>query len=235
MYAFDSRIRYSEVDRNERLTLPGIINYFQDCSIFHSESIGFGVSRLKEEERGWILSGWQIVMERYPTLGETVRVCTWPTSFKGILGERNFLMMDKAGNHVAYANSVWVYMDRRKGRPVKPDEEEIKAYGMEKPLDMDYASRKIPLPGQSQEGECFQVRKYHIDTNEHVNNCQYVQMALEVLQEEMMVRQLRVDYKKSAVYGDIILPKIAKEKERTVVELCDREGMLYAVVELIGE
>lgn len=233
MYAFDSRIRYSEIDHNEKITLPGIINYFQDCSIFHSESIGFGVSRLKEEERGWVLSGWQIVVERYPALGETVKVCTWPTSFKGVLGERNFLMMDKDGAHVAYANSVWAYMDRKKGRPVKPGEEEINAYGMEEPLLMDYAPRKISLPARSREGKSFPVRKYHIDTNEHVNNCQYVQMALEALEEEMKVRQLRVEYKKSAVYGDRILPKIAREAERTVVELCDMEGSLYAVVELM--
>ena len=79
------------------------------------------------------------------------------------------------------------------------------------------------------------MRKYHIDTNKHVNNCQYVQMALEALEEDLSVRQLRVEYKKSAVYGDMILPKIAREEERTVVELCDKEGNPYAVVELIGE
>lgn len=235
MYVFESRIRYSEIDRNERITLPGIINYFQDCSIFHSESIGLGVSRLKEEGRAWVLSGWQIVVERYPELGEPVRICTWPTSFKGAMGERNFLMLDEQGKHAAYANSSWVYMDRSKGRPVKPSEEEAERYGLEEPLDMEYAPRRIALPEQTAEGERFPVRKYHIDTNEHVNNCQYVQMALEALGEELNVRQARVEYKKSAVYGDRILPRIAKEKERTVVELCDTEARPYAIVEFIGE
>ena len=101
MYAFDSRIRYSEIDHKERITLPGIINYFQDCSIFHSENIGFGVNRLKEEKRAWILSGWQVVVERYPALGEAVKVCTWPTGFKGAVGERNFLMLDAEGKKAA--------------------------------------------------------------------------------------------------------------------------------------
>ncbi len=235
MYAFDSRIRYSEIDQSERITLPGIINYFQDCSIFHSESIGFGVNRLKEEGRAWVLTGWQIVVERYPRLGETVKVCTWPTGFKGALGERNFLMRDAEGRRAAYANSIWAYMDKEKRRPIKPSEEEIKGYGMEEPLEMDYAPRKISLPQRMEEGERFQVRKHHIDTNDHVNNCQYVQMALEALPEEMEVCQARVEYKKSAVYGDIILPRTAKEKERTVIELCDTEGKPYAIVELIGE
>ena len=76
------------------------------------------------------------------------------------------------------------------------------------------------------------MRKYHIDTNEHVNNCQYVQMALEMLPGDIQIRQARVDYKKSAVLGDMIRPRLSEEKDRTVVELCDEDGKPYAVVEL---
>lgn len=42
-YHFDSRIRYSEIEADGHLTMPGVIDYFQDCCIFHSESIGKGV------------------------------------------------------------------------------------------------------------------------------------------------------------------------------------------------
>ena len=42
MYSIESRIRYSETDKNEELTLPAIIDYFQDVAIFHSEDIGAG-------------------------------------------------------------------------------------------------------------------------------------------------------------------------------------------------
>ena len=97
---------------------------------------------------------------------------------------------------------------------------------------MKIESRKVAVPERLEERESFPVRKHHIDTNEHVNNCQYVQMALEVLKERMEVRQLRVEYKRSAVYGDVIYPRTAYEKDRTVVELCDEAGKPYAVVEL---
>ena len=53
MYAFDSRVRFSEADQHETITLPGIINYFQDCSIFHSEDIGVGIDYLKEKKKAW--------------------------------------------------------------------------------------------------------------------------------------------------------------------------------------
>ena len=160
---------------------------------------------------------------------------TWATSFKGILAERNFQMVDEAGQAVACANSVWTFMDMQKGRPVKPGQDEIDAYGIEAPLEMHYEPRKIRLPEKMTDGETFKVRKYHIDTNEHVNNCQYVQMALEAVEKELNVHQVRVEYKHSAVYNDSILPRVAEEDNRTVVELCDPEGHIYAVVEFTGE
>ncbi|MGN0331967.1 MAG: acyl-[acyl-carrier-protein] thioesterase [Lachnospiraceae bacterium] len=230
-YTIESRIRFSEIDHTRKVTLPAIINYFQDCSIFQSEEIGYGFSYLDEHKKAWVLSSWQIDIKRYPVLGEKIKVSTWATGFKGILGERNFCMRDEADRIVACANSLWVYMDMAKGRPTKPDTREIEAYGESKPLEMEEMSRKIELTENVTELSPFPVRKYYIDTNEHVNNCQYVQMAKEAMDEEKTVNRVRVEYKKSAVYKDVLYPKIGIEEDRTVVELCDEAGKPYAVVE----
>ena len=230
-YSFDTKIRYSETDNKRRLTLPGIINYFQDCTTFHSESIGVGVAYCEEKKRGWFLSSWQIIIERYPELAEPVSVHTWATSFKGMMGDRNFCICNQEGTKIAYANSIWVYMDLEKGRPTKPDPDDIARYGIGEPQDMGNMSRKIDIPGNGVEKESIQVRKYHMDTNGHMNNCHYVQIALDALEEDMIVSQLRVEYKKSAVYNDIIIPKVSKETERTVVELVGEDGKHCAIVE----
>lgn len=232
IYEFSGRVRYSEIDHRGTMTLPALINYFQDCSTFHSESIGLGMERLKQEKKAWVLSYWQIIVDRYPKLYEKITTGTFATEFKGLFGNRNFYMKDGEGRRIACANSIWVFMDLEKGRPCRPAEEDIAPYGVNEPLDMPYEDRKISVPEVFEDREPFPVRKYHIDTNEHVNNCQYVQMALEVLPGEMEVQNLRVEYKKSAIYGDMIHPKLAVEDERTVVELCDEAGKPYAVVEL---
>ena len=67
-YSFDSRVRYSEIGEDKKLTLNSIINYFQDCSTFHSESAGVGMEFLADKQQVWVLSAWQIVVERYPEL-----------------------------------------------------------------------------------------------------------------------------------------------------------------------
>lgn len=77
VYEFDTRIRYSEVGHGGCMTLPALINLFQDCSIFHSEAVGYGPARLKREHKAWVLTHWQLVVDRYPTVGESVTVGTW--------------------------------------------------------------------------------------------------------------------------------------------------------------
>ena len=105
-YSFTSRIRYSEIGEDGNLTLPGLINYFQDCSTFQSEAIGEGVAELKKRGCAWVLSAWQIHVHRYPSLGEAVKITTWASGFKGFLGMRNFTMETEDGEMLACANSI---------------------------------------------------------------------------------------------------------------------------------
>ena len=103
MYSFNSKVRYSEVGEDKKLSLNGIINYFQDCSTFQSEELKVGVDVLEELHRVWVLSSWQIVVERYPDLCEEITIATWPCYFQSFCGYRNFVMKDRKGQMLAYA------------------------------------------------------------------------------------------------------------------------------------
>ena len=89
MYSFQSRVRYSETDGRELLTLSAITDYFQDCGTFQSEELGLGVKYLQRSHMAWMLSAWQIVVEEYPKLGDGITVGTFPYGFKGFMGYRN--------------------------------------------------------------------------------------------------------------------------------------------------
>ena len=123
-YRFESRIRYSEIGENGCLTLPGILDYFQDCCTFHSESIGQGMDTVKKRSRAWVLSSWQVVVNRYPRLGERIVTTTAPYDFRGFLGMRNFTMDTCEGERLAYANTIWSNINTRTGHPEKLTEED---------------------------------------------------------------------------------------------------------------
>ncbi len=114
MYTFESRIRYSEVDEEQRLTLVSLIDYFQDCSTFQSEDLGVGFDYMERMHSAWVINYWQIQFLRRPALGENVRIGTMPYEFKGILGLRNFWMETAEGEKLAVANSVWSLLDMEK-------------------------------------------------------------------------------------------------------------------------
>ena len=230
MYSFHARVRYSEVGGDCRLSIPGIVNYLQDCSTFQSEDLKMGIEYLEQSRRAWWLSSWQIVIERCPQLGEEIVVSTWPYDFKGMYGYRNFTIRDSQGVCLVKANSVWFLFDTAAGRPVKVEERDIRGYqaGKEEKLDMEYAPRRIGLPEVYQTGRAVEVVRHHLDTNHHVNNAQYVAIAREALPEELRIREIRAEYKKAL--GDVLIPRISREENACTVVLCSREDTIYAVV-----
>ena len=56
MYSFDSRVRYSECDEGAMLSECALVNYLQDCSTFHSESVGLGVSYMIAHHYAWLIT-----------------------------------------------------------------------------------------------------------------------------------------------------------------------------------
>lgn len=233
MYTFDSRIRYSEVDSEGRLTMAALINYFQDCSTFHSEDLGVGVEYLREEHLVWVLSAWQIVVERYPELGEKVIIGTQPYDMKGFLGYRNFVMLDEKGEFLAKANSLWSLLNTDTGKPVPVPEVMIEKYVLAPRLDMEYAPRKIAVPGEGTVQESIVVKKHHLDTNHHVNNQQFLDMAMDYLPEDFCIRQVRAEYKKQAFLDDILVPRVVSMGEKIIVSLSDEAGAAYMTAEFI--
>lgn len=233
MYTFESRVRYSEIGEDGRITIRSIIDYMQDCTNFQSEDLGVGLDYHKENGLMWVLNSWQIVIDEYPQMGERISVGTQAYGFEKMFGYRNFLITNEEGKRIAIANSTWVLMDLKKGRPMMVTEEIGNVYGKAEPLEMEYAQRKIPLPESGQTMERYIVKEYHLDTNHHVNNGQYVTMAMEFLDSTETVRELRVEYKKQAVLGDEIVPVVYETPDGKIIALNSTDGKPYAVVNFL--
>ncbi|MBE5883576.1 MAG: acyl-[acyl-carrier-protein] thioesterase [Lachnospiraceae bacterium] len=235
MYTFDSRIRYSETDSEGKLTLDALLNYFQDSSTFQSEELDVGISYMRRNNLVWVLSAWQIVVERYPRLGEEVVIGTFPYDFKGFIGLRNFVMMTKEGEYLAKANSLWSLLSTESNKPTLPTAEMLAKYPLEDKLEMDYAPRKIAIPENGATEVPIVVKKHHIDTNHHVNNGQFVNMAMEYLPEGFSIRQMRAEYRMQAFLNDELYPYVARAEEGYVVVLRNQQDKPYVVVEFTGK
>ena len=235
MYKLNAKVRYSEANSKSRLTYHALLNYLQDSSTFHSEELGETGPELLKQNMAWILSFWQICIEEMPKISEDICVKTWPYHTKGLFGLRNFCMENVKGEQVVKANSIWVLIDPRNGRPIRIPEEVSSHYPDEPKLDMDYCDRKIAIPEVYEEMPAVTVPKYFIDTNNHMNNAKYVMVAEEYLPEDFSAKEIRVEYKKAAVLGDVIVPRVTIEDKKATVVLTDAAAKPYATVLFIGK
>lgn len=236
MYTFESRVRYSETDASGRLTPEKLIDYFQDCSTFQSEEKGIGVKAMRERGLAWIIVYWRVEILRMPCLGECVRVGTFPYEMKGGIALRNFLLETADGERLAVANSVWTLVESKSMRPVRIPEDVLECYHLGERLSMEYDSRKIRIPDlPASVGAEVTVREYHLDSNQHMNNGQYVRIAAGYLPAGKKIRTLRIEYRKQAVLGDRITPVLYEMAGNVCISLNAEDGKPYAVLEVVLE
>lgn len=241
MYSYTTRVRYSEITESRGASLLSIINYFQDCCTFEAEDRGVGIDWLNDHKTAWMLTSWQIKIDRRPKYCENIKVTTWACGFRFFLGKRNFTIENaETGELLVYAYSEWAYINTEKGLPEKNvPEEEFEAYGMADPLDKEFEKGKIKLPEDAELIQCepITVTDQYIDTNHHVNNGQYISIAMTALPEDIFIRSddlkgLRAEYKLQSVKGDVLYPYRAEEAgDGAVVILKDEDDKVRLIAE----
>ena len=245
MYEFDSRVRYSELAADKRLSLVSIINYFQDCCTFEAEEKGVGLKVLDKNHTAWMLINWHIKIDRRPDFNEKIHIKTWACNFRHFIGERNFTITSDDGELLIYSFSRWAYVDTEKGEPVKSiPKEELDAYGISEPLDAEFKKGKIKVPGEMTATDPIKVTAGNLDTNHHVNNGEYMELAMSAVSEYLIneeadssvslndIAEIRAEYKLQSVLGDVIYPYVSMEDKIIYVVLKDDEGNSKLIVEL---
>lgn len=231
MYTYEMNAGYSVMDATLCMTIPAILDCFQDAAIFEAENGRITVDYLYGRHLAWLLSSWQIVIDRRPKLNERIGIATAPYDFRGFLGYRNFTMTGADDTVIVRAASIWTLVDTQKGCPVRPAQEMQDGYELAPKLEMAYAPRKIALLGDGEEREHFTVRRYQIDSNHHMNNVEYVRLAMETLPKQAEIREVRAEYKKAARCGDSVTAVVTEADDVHQVVLKDAAGGVYAVVE----
>lgn len=240
MYSFEGRIRYSECDATGRLSPVALINYLQDCSTFQSAGMAPGLPGLAERGLAWALAAWQVEIDELPAFGTRVTTSTWCYAMRRTHALRCFEMTDARGRSLARADSQWLVFDTASGTAARvPDDQ--RAYVSDEPrLDMAPFERRLDCAAEGLGGEALRVREHHLDTNRHVNNAQYVLLALDALADLGHAvplgegGRLNVQYRRMARLGDPVVPVAHACAGGWVVDLTDGQGSTWALVRAQG-
>ncbi len=229
---FESRVRFSEVDGTRHLSIKSIVDYMQDACTFQSEDLGETIEYLNSQGIAWLLASWQVEVLKRPKLCDHLVISTWPSKMKGFFAYRCHSIESPEGEVYARGNSIWFLIDQHTQHPIKIGEEQKRLYEPEDRLDMPFAPRRVKLSGEPEVLPPMEVEKFRIDTNGHVNNSQYIQIAEECLPTDYQdYSRVRVEYVNGAKAGDILIPKRCRAEDSVTVDLSMPDGKSYAIVE----
>ena len=234
-------IHYYEVDIHKRALMTSIINYLGDMAMYQSEILGVGIDHLKENDLAWVLYKWDITMNTYPLLNETIKVQTSAYSFRRFYAYRKHEIIDEKGNIIGHANSVWILINLGRRRPVRILEGMYEAYGIDDSKNEPIEIEDIQAISQVDSEKSFQVRYSDIDTNMHVNNVKYVAWALETVPKDIVLnyelKNIKVTYEKETRYGETIKvnTEIIREENKITCrhKIINEEGSTLTLLESI--
>ncbi len=170
----EHRIGLFDIDYQFKPQVQSIARLFQECSTFHSDSVGAGTEFLIERGLIWFLNRIEIEFFRYPKLFEDVKVITWSRGFKRFKGFREYLMTSPAGD-IARGTSVWIFFDVKRNRISKIPQDILDCYHNEsEKWFADEIDAWKPCGKISPENQMdFSLRYSDFDVNGHVNNTIY--------------------------------------------------------------
>ena len=163
-----------------------ILTAMQEAAGMHSELLGCGREPLLKQNAVWVLTRSEVQMDRYPVVGETICVETFPMPNRRWFFPRYYIFKTDEGEVLGKASTLWVLLDpaTRKMLPPGgvtdriPDNSDLTP-----PMGM-------PATVEAVEGEMqifSRVPAYtDLDVNQHVNNTRYADWACDALGIECM-------------------------------------------------
>ena len=220
MYSLKYKVTTSTCDSEGRLKLYSALQMMQDCSEMWIDSEPEVKAYFARENMAQLLASRQVEALRVPSYKEELTVTTSVYGMKPMFGFRNTFIYDADGRPCYRTWSMGAFVDKVTGKLKRVDDRVANSLLIEPQLEMNYRDRRIILPKDN--GETFapvKVMRADIDYNRHVNNANYIRMAMELLPDDFEIKGLRVEYHVAAKLGDTLTPTIFGIEDGFVVAL----------------
>ncbi len=106
------------IDFNGHLNNLTYLQWMQDVATAHSAAQGWDLARYRATGSSWVIRSHTVEYLRPAFAAETLLLLTWITGFAEQQSLRKYLYLRGTDRKVvARAETMWVYVDARQGRP----------------------------------------------------------------------------------------------------------------------
>ena len=189
-------------------TMKYLLEKYEDIAWINAGINGFG---LKNDNRGygWFLIKYSLSFEKQVDTSY-MDIKTWPYFTGAVSCGRCFELRNSLGVKLGEASSLWGVVDIKSKRILSP----YKVFNISPSAAIKDGSKKFVFPKLSEEFSSgsslkkidIDVNKHDmIDSNNHVNNTDYVVFLLDPVEESFYItnyiKHIDIHYKKQILYG----------------------------------
>lgn len=231
MYDYHTQLTTSSVGPDGLQSLASAITMMQDCSLAWLESEPVMTAYLEREHVAMLLASRQLEVCRRAQLNEKLKVTTSIFAFNRLMGYRNTCIYDADGALVAKSRGVGVFVSRDTGKTMRLPQDVVDSLVYDPEIPVDVSAKKIRVPdAEPDRVERIRARYSDLDFNGHVNNAQYIRMAVDADPTLADVRRMAVEYRLAAHVGDTIAVQAWDVNDKTIVRLANEDDKPYVVM-----
>lgn len=233
-------ISFRDVGKSNKLTNKALLGFLEDVAGNHSTIAGYGLNDIEKTGVTWVLLNWKVKIFNNPLYGETISIKTWARDTTKFYTYRDFEVYNKNSELIAIATSKWTLLDAKTMSLIKISDEVIAPYQIEtkKVFCEEPEPNKIMIPNEVSSISNYIVQRKDIDINGHVHNVTYMDIAYEVLPEEVYktidCNSFEIMYKKETKLGETVKCFYSKlDNTHYIVMKTEDEKAVHCIVKLV--
>lgn len=235
IYCSNYKIGLEDIGRNNEATNKALLAIMQDIACLHSASVGYGILEIEAKKRAWMLLDWKMEVIKRPKYNDDINVETWSRKVERLYAYRDFQLKDKEGNIIAIGTSRWIFVDTDRKRPVRLTADIADLYESETDKNVFLEEMEDIKCGDYLFKKDYCVQRRDIDINQHMNNLSYLDMAYEILPEDIyntkVFNNIRIVYKKEILYGEKVECYYEEQNNKHIIT-AKSQGKINAIIEL---
>lgn len=182
----------------------------------------------------WVFTKTRLRFFRRPDWREEIEAQTFPVSNSGFKTHVNTVLKDKNGNNLVLANQEACVLDFEKHRPLRLTELPYPKENFPQSV-MDEPFEKLDANFSESDFVYEQIiRSQHIDMSHHMNNIEYIKLALNVFSDDFLeshdAKVLEVHYTGESKEGQTLRVFKKEENGRNIIKITESERNVFEMM-----
>lgn len=214
------------------------LKYMQEIACLHSQLYGYGINDIEKNNIVWIIFCWNLNINYKPHWNEKIKIKTWLGKMDKLYCYRDFEVQNESGEVIAKAESQWIMFNIAQRKIEILNDSYQNKFPKVKREGYDNIIKKVRFDiSKVDKGKCkkinYTVLKRDIDTNYHMNNTNYLDIASEKIADEIYsnLEKIEIHYKTECKYGDKIKFIYENKEDKILVYVVSQdESKVHTVI-----